>query len=1123
MQPPGPIFDTFVSEENRFMAGLRRRPSFTSAGFVARGRIAFHHWVSAIQRIRRNHSSLKARLHSTSFMLSIVAILAGLSSQMLTSCGGTTKQTWQSSIPGAALHGSVTAGQSPISGAAIQLFAAGTESDGAPATPLLAKPVKSDSNGAFNISSGYVCPSSSSLVYLTSTGGNPGLPAGTQNASAALMTAMGPCGTLNGESAISLNETTTAASVLPLTPFMTSYQAVGADNAESGEIQQAFSNIHQFLAAKQQGSQEAASTGNISAETAAAIAKALLPCLTSPGGTAHDGSTCGQLFAEAESEAGEPITDTIGAALALAKNPGGTLANLASGSSSGANVGTTATVATVAAAAMQTQLTKVSPAMAASASPGTSSSPVPPNSVFTPPAPNACQSKYDQYYEAEPGVYAYWPLCEAGAPAQIFDYVGPYDLTSASHSFGTGVVTGGAPGPVPDGETAAGVPTATVSIENQGIPLNTNQGTLSTWVNANALTYPVTTAFFSAVQGLSGVSITVNAVSVSGAGTSKPTGTGGLCFNGNFTNSAGAAFKAQSCGYTANAWHRVTFTWRGGTLSLYVDGVPAANATYTGALDNLVFYYRLFPGCCPTGQQMTLAKIVLANQAWSAMQAAEDLAPAMPTVPVGGVYVSTTKLGTIHKDVLGYADYSQDISTPARESALISGLKAAGFTALRYSGGRGLKMDLEYWKTPMSCANTPGAAAVATPQSVSLANNLDTYLPQVAQPLGLDVTYTVNYGSNPPLCNAGGDPIVNAANLVQYANKTQGYKITRWEIGNEVWTSNTPDFHPHPNTGASYVTYEPAFYTAMKAEDPTIQIGVPIGANTFAYQSVFDLPVLGQAKYDAIIWHNYPMKDTITDGNTLYQDRVASNMNRVRGSLLKLQTELLNNNKSGDALWITEWNSSVLGGKWSKQTMGAVMPLFAATQLAEYMRAGVQLATWWAQGGTEVCSTLNYDGAGETAYSWWECGMSAPVYTGPMIGVGEVSVGLKPGDLTPVGRAFQLLSQSGFVTEGEHMLNTQTDVENAPWLLSYAATHGSSYAVILINRDRDNAHTVPVSIRDWTSGHSAQQWTYGRAQYDATQNGNWSVGPVTSTFGPWSGKFQAVLPPWSVNVIIFNP
>jgi hypothetical protein len=131
-------------------------------------------------------------------------------------------------------------------------------------------------------------------------------------------------------------------------------------------------------------------------------------------------------------------------------------------------------------------------------------------------------------------------------------------------------------------------------------------------------------------------------------------------------------------------------------------------------------------------------------------------------------------------------------------------------------------------------------------------------------------------------------------------------------------------------------------------------------------------------------------------------------------------------------------------------------------------------------------------------------------------------VGLKAGDITPTARAFQILSQSGFVVEGEHMLRVVTDLQNAPWLMAYAATHGQSYEIILINRDRDNAHTVPIQISGQTAGQVVKQWTYGRAQYDQTRTGNWSVGPVSSSpSGPNPG-LAGILPPWSVNVFLVN-
>lgn len=740
----------------------------------------------------------------------------------------------------------------------------------------------------------------------------------------------------------------------------------------------------------------------------------------------------------------------------------------------------------------------------------TSALPVPPGSTFNPPSPNACESNYDQFYETEPGVYTYWALCELGAPLQIYDYVGQYDFTTANHVFGAGGVTGGAGGPVPDGETAASVAAATSGVGNQGLPVNTNQGTISAWISGDGPNYPVPAVLIQAVLGKSAVAI-------------KVSNNGGVCFTGAYVNSVGTPSTVQKCGYTANTWHRVSFTWSNGTLGLYIDGASVATGSSAGLLDNKIFFYKLFPGCCQSSTKMTLAKVSVSNQAWTTAQVAADVALQLPTVPVGGVFVGSQELGTIHKDVLGFAGMNPATADPAARSAVVAGLKTAGVTSLRYAEGQGgIDADLQDWQSRGACTKKPGVMGKVANTSTT-SPSPDNYLQGVAQPLKLDVVYTVNYGTNPPVCNAGGDPFVNGSSLVHYVNQTKQYGIKYFEIGNEVFSNYTEaDFHPSPNTGQSYVQYEPAFYTSMKAEDPTIKIGVPVSLSIYAYQNGFTLPVLAGASYDAVIFHNYPVSDPITDGATLYQDRVASKLGRIRGELLAVQTALLNAGKPPDAIWVTEWDSEQGGGMWSKQTIGAVAPLFATTQLAEYMLAGVQLATWFAQGGLNVCSTVNYDSQGDSSYSWWKCGNPSLVYSGPLPNVGELAVGLHPGDLFPAGRAFQILSESGFVTEGEHMLRTQTDVQKAPWILSYGATHGSSYALILINRDRDITRTVPVAFANKFSGKSVQQWTYGRAQYDLTKSGNWSAAPVQTTLGAWNSEFMATLPPWSVNVFIFD-
>src|SRR5436305_1978095 len=98
----------------------------------------------------------------------------------------------------AAKQGKVTGGEQPVRGAAIQLYAVGTTGGGSPATPLLTSSVVTDASGGFTLTGLYSCPSATAPVYLTATGGDPGL--GQTIPALALMSALGSCGNLTSSS-----------------------------------------------------------------------------------------------------------------------------------------------------------------------------------------------------------------------------------------------------------------------------------------------------------------------------------------------------------------------------------------------------------------------------------------------------------------------------------------------------------------------------------------------------------------------------------------------------------------------------------------------------------------------------------------------------------------------------------------------------------------------------------------------------------------------------------------------------------------------------------------------------------------------------------------------------------
>jgi len=225
-------------------------------------------------------------------------------------------------VPGSPMSVAVRGGALPISGAAIQLYAAGTTGYGVAATALLTAPVFTDDTGAFSISGAYTCPSESIPVYLVVSGGNPGFAPGTNNSAVALMAGLGPCGELNPTAVVRVNEVTTIASVWALARFMElgagAYLSSSDGNAQG--LANAFATIN-TLADISQGIAPGANLppgATVPINELNALADMLEPCVSSDGPAS---SACSNLFAAATPEGGTPPTNTIDAALNIARSP----------------------------------------------------------------------------------------------------------------------------------------------------------------------------------------------------------------------------------------------------------------------------------------------------------------------------------------------------------------------------------------------------------------------------------------------------------------------------------------------------------------------------------------------------------------------------------------------------------------------------------------------------------------------------------------------------------------------------------------------------------------------------------------------------------------------------------
>jgi hypothetical protein len=138
-----------------------------------------------------------------------------------------------------------------------------------------------------------------------------------------MMAALGPCGDLTSATSVIINEVTTVAAVFALAPYMQTYRAIGSNAMDAQTMSDSFTMATE-LANPGTGSTPGAGvpTGQIvPSQKLITLADILSTCIDSPGGTAGDSSSCGNLFSLVSTGTGGAPTDTAGALLDIAQNP----------------------------------------------------------------------------------------------------------------------------------------------------------------------------------------------------------------------------------------------------------------------------------------------------------------------------------------------------------------------------------------------------------------------------------------------------------------------------------------------------------------------------------------------------------------------------------------------------------------------------------------------------------------------------------------------------------------------------------------------------------------------------------------------------------------------------------
>jgi len=230
------------------------------------------------------------------------------------------------------VSGMVHGGQQPVSGATIQLYAVGITGIKSAATPLIGTTVQTLADGSFSITGDWNCTSNTTAygvnpqLYIVATGGNPGLSGSVNNGALAMMAALGPCSGLTASSFLFIDEVTTVASVVALSPFMADVAHVGAQGANATGLVNAFAMANVLANMTTGNSPGSGLSANATVPTSEiySLADMLAACVNSNG----TGASCSGLFSAATPAGGSAPANTIAAMLNINANPGSNVAAL---------------------------------------------------------------------------------------------------------------------------------------------------------------------------------------------------------------------------------------------------------------------------------------------------------------------------------------------------------------------------------------------------------------------------------------------------------------------------------------------------------------------------------------------------------------------------------------------------------------------------------------------------------------------------------------------------------------------------------------------------------------------------------------------------------------------------
>jgi alpha-L-arabinofuranosidase len=279
------------------------------------------------------------------------------------------------------------------------------------------------------------------------------------------------------------------------------------------------------------------------------------------------------------------------------------------------------------------------------------------------------------------------------------------------------------------------------------------------------------------------------------------------------------------------------------------------------------------------------------------------------------------------------------LATPTTGSAIAN----AGVTFLRFPGGS--TSDGYHWATNTTDSNT-----------WTEPTNFDQFAP-IALGAKASVVITTNYGTG---------TAQEAASWVKYSNVTKGYGFKYWEVGNECYGTWEEDTHTVPNDPYTYGTQATAYITAMKAQDPTVKVGVVVETGEDSYannQNHYAVnPVTGVKHYgwtpvvlatmkslgvlpDFVVYHYYAQQPGTESDEALLQNYGSNWESDIPNLRLMLNDYFGTTSAANVNIIVTENNSA--SSSPGKQSTSLVNALYLADSFGNAIQTELKGFAWW--------------------------------------------------------------------------------------------------------------------------------------------------------------------------------